>query len=384
MPHSLPFAYFTMDEELVAEFKKLISEDVAVPVCAMKSLTGVIRRSTASTWMRLEKELRASVEILKHTYGCGGGNSGGGSGNGMSSNIGDLRGRTPISLVSGCELFMKFVSATFLSQRDFDACRDELLLRGQSFADMSYVAREAIASVGHSFVQEGSVVLTHGCSRVVSTLLFRAATCGKQFRVIVTEGSPANDGAIAAKQLNEAGIPTTLIPDSAVGLVMSGGLLDKVDLCLVGAEGVVETGGVVNKVGTLQIAMVAKALNVPVYVAVESYKFARSFPLTARDIHELISCGGGGGGQGHGSESSGAWGRSTAASAEGTSEAQQQVEGQEQGQGQGQEVGVGVGSCSALPSVDFTPAEYITLLFTDLGVLTPAAVSDELIRMMMH
>ncbi|KAJ1435648.1 hypothetical protein B484DRAFT_393441, partial [Ochromonadaceae sp. CCMP2298] len=35
----------------------------------------------------------------------------------------------------------------------------------------------------------------------------------------------------------------------------------------------------------------------------------------------------------------------------------------------------------AAPSVDFTPARYITLLFTDLGVLTPAAVSDELIRL---
>ena len=33
------------------------------------------------------------------------------------------------------------------------------------------------------------------------------------------------------------------------------------------------------------------------------------------------------------------------------------------------------------PKVDFTPSEYITLLFTDLGVLTPAAVSDELIRL---
>lgn len=42
-------------------------------------------------------------------------------------------------------------------------------------------------------------------------------------------------------------------------------------------------------------------------------------------------------------------------------------------------------SCTGLlafsPCVDYTPAEYITLLFTDLGVLTPSAVSDELIRL---
>ena len=33
------------------------------------------------------------------------------------------------------------------------------------------------------------------------------------------------------------------------------------------------------------------------------------------------------------------------------------------------------------PACDYTPAEYITLLFTDLGVLTPSAVSDELIKL---
>lgn len=52
-----------------------------------------------------------------------------------------------------------------------------------------------------------------------------------------------------------------------------------VDLVLVGAEGVVENGGVINKLGTYQIALCAKALNKPFYVAAESYKFARLYPL---------------------------------------------------------------------------------------------------------
>jgi translation initiation factor eIF-2B subunit alpha len=53
----------------------------------------------------------------------------------------------------------------------------------------------------------------------------------------------------------------------------------RVDLVLVGAEGVVENGGVINKLGTYQIALCAKALNKPFYVAAESYKFARLYPL---------------------------------------------------------------------------------------------------------
>lgn len=50
-------------------------------------------------------------------------------------------------------------------------------------------------------------------------------------------------------------------------------------MVLVGAEGVVENGGVINKLGTYQIALCAKMLNKPFYVAAESYKFARLYPL---------------------------------------------------------------------------------------------------------
>lgn len=51
---------------------------------------------------------------------------------------------------------------------------------------------------------------------------------------------------------------------------------------MLGAEAVVENGGVINKLGTFQIAVCAKAMNKPVYVAAESYKFARIYPLNQR------------------------------------------------------------------------------------------------------
>lgn len=50
-------------------------------------------------------------------------------------------------------------------------------------------------------------------------------------------------------------------------------------MVLVGAEGVVENGGVINKVGTYQIALLAHALRKPLYVGAESYKFVRLYPL---------------------------------------------------------------------------------------------------------
>ena len=56
----------------------------------------------------------------------------------------------------------------------------------------------------------------------------------------------------------------------------------RADMVLVGAEAVVENGGVVNKLGTYQIALCAKACDKPFYVAAESYKFARLYPLTQK------------------------------------------------------------------------------------------------------
>lgn len=110
------------------------------------------------------------------------------------------------------------------------------------------------------------------------------------------------------------------------------------DLVLVGAEAVAENGGVINKLGTFQIAIVAKAHSVPVYVAAESYKFARLYPLSQHDLP---------------------------------------LERKQLDFGPLLPTGVLIDN----PSRDFTPPAYISLLFTDLGVLTPAAVSDELIQL---
>jgi len=55
---------------------------------------------------------------------------------------------------------------------------------------MSMSARAQIAEFGHSFIQDGCTVLVHGISRVVTTLLLRAAQ-SRQFNLIVTEGRPS-------------------------------------------------------------------------------------------------------------------------------------------------------------------------------------------------
>ena len=56
----------------------------------------------------------------------------------------------------------------------------------------------------------------------------------------------------------------------------------RIDMVLVGAEGVVENGGVINKLGTYQAAVSAHAHNTPFYVAAESYKVMKCPPLLLR------------------------------------------------------------------------------------------------------
>jgi translation initiation factor eIF-2B subunit alpha len=282
-----------------------------------------------------------------------------------------LAGRSHIALSSGCELFLKYVTRASLETPDFTTCKSQVLERGERFAEFSLAARDRISSVGGPFVREGSVVLTHGRSRVVESLLLRAALVEKKrFRVMVLEGRPDAAGAKSARTYEKNGIPTTVVLDSAMGFVM-----ERVDMVIVGAEGVVENGGVVNKVGTFSLGVMAKELGVPFYVAAESYKFTRLYPLNNSDLPEMGGIGGsqlqfldtlnwtasdgGGGGDEKKEESS--------------STTLQEV----------RDYIVDLPSTVEVqnPPCDFTPAKYITLLFTDLGVLTPSAVSDELIRL---
>ncbi len=222
--------------------------------------------------------------------------------------------------------------------------KKRLLDNGLLFAEKSVKGRHKIAEIALDFIQDDSTILCHCNSRVVMTLLLNAAKHNRRFNIIVTEARPTSKGYEAAKVLRENGITATVILDSAVGYYM-----DKADLVLVGAEGVVENGGIINQIGTYLISVMAKAANKPFYAVVESYKFCRVFPLNQYDLPSTSSC-------------------------------NMLLSGVNSVEGM-----AGLDEMDLLqadhPSIDYTPPEYITLLFTDIGVLTPSGVSDELIKL---
>jgi len=88
---------------------------------------------------------------------------------------------------------------------------------------------------------------------------------GKNIKVIATETRPIQQGSrLTAFELKHDGIDVSLIPDTAVGYTMANSLVNGV---VVGADRILRTGHVFNKIGTYQVATMAKKHSIPFYVA---------------------------------------------------------------------------------------------------------------------
>ncbi|RLG60366.1 ribose 1,5-bisphosphate isomerase, partial [Candidatus Geothermarchaeota archaeon] len=113
------------------------------------------------------------------------------------------------------------------------------------------------------------VILTHCNSQAAISVIIHAKKQGKRLRVFVTETRPKMQGLLTAAQLSKEGIPTTLIIDSAVRFFMP-----KIDKVIVGADAIAANGAVINKIGTSMIALAAHEARVRLMVAAETYKFS--------------------------------------------------------------------------------------------------------------
>jgi translation initiation factor eIF-2B subunit alpha len=96
---------------------------------------------------------------------------------------------------------------------------------------------------------------------------------------------PSSDSADSTESLQTVAdlramnVPVAAIQDSAVAYS-----LGKVDMVIVGAEGVVENGGIISRMGTYQMGVLAKSKGKPFYVVAESHKFVRLYPLSQFDL----------------------------------------------------------------------------------------------------
>ncbi|PGG97095.1 translation initiation factor eIF-2B subunit alpha [Blastomyces parvus] len=365
--------------DIVATYNDLLlsDPDLTMPIAAIEALVLLLTHSPSSTISETLDLLERHTAHLKRAIA------------------------NPIGLSAGTDLFQRYLITTL--QRpgqlgpagDFNAIRSHLLTNGRLFIKRAKESRDRIAAFGRGFVRDGSTVLTNGDSRVVGALLRKAADELKEsgapaarFRVIYVvssahtkdgngDGSSSGsnlEGMDMVTALRSRGVPVATIPESAVAYA-----LGMVDMVIVGAEGVVENGGIISRLGTYQIGLLAKAEGKPFYVVAESHKFVRLYPLGQYDLpikQNVVDFK-----TDQSSESARTTTSNDQAGSQHNEHATKKLE---------NHLNTPPSEQTPTPTeekrpvkrdaVDFTPPHLISALITESGVLTPSAVSEELIK----
>ena len=158
-----------------------------------------------------------------------------------------------------------------------------------AFLDNLKKMRLKRADYAASLIEDGDILLTHCNVSGEMVLIGRACReAGKQIRFYATETRPYFQGRLTSWELAEDGFEVTLVPDNAVGSLLSERYCK---LVMVGSDRVALNGDVVNKVGTFQLAIAAKTFSIPFYVLVqEPGDIARGeeIPIEERDSRELL------------------------------------------------------------------------------------------------
>lgn len=201
-----------------------------------------------------------------------------------------------------------------------------------------------IGRFGNELIGDPCTILTHCNAGGLATVdygtalgvIYAAHESGKKVKVYADETRPLLQGArLTAWELLHSGIDVTLICDNTAAKVMSEG---KIDVAIVGADRIASNGDTANKIGTYMVALAAKAHNIPFYVAAPSSTFDLSLssgtdiPIEERDPLEVVN----------------GFGAQTAPS------------------------GVKVYS----PAFDVTPAELISAIITEKGIIRPPFVKN--------
>jgi ribose 1,5-bisphosphate isomerase len=237
---------------------------------------------------------------------------------------------TAISLWNG----VQFVTKGLNGQKELDAARGMIVSNSDLFVKRSQDALEHIGRMGANRLKEGSRVMTHCNSKAAIAAIVTAHRQGKIKEAIATESRPWRQGILTANDLSKAGVPTTLIVDSAVRHIMK-----DIDAVFVGADTICSNGVLINKIGTSQLALMAHEARVPFYVCAETFKFSpktmsgEMVEIEERDAKEIIKPG---------------------------------------------EVPSSVRIFN--PVFDATPPEYIDSIITEIGVVPPYAAYEIIVR----
>ena len=176
---------------------------------------------------------------------------------------------TAVNLKWGLEKIM----AVAKKGNEVNQIKNEIIESAKKIADDDIQINMQMGKNGSLLFDNNDVIMTHCNAGALATVAYGTALgviraikeSGKKIKVIATETRPVQQGSrLTAFELKHDGIDVSLIPDTAVGYSMANGLVNKV---IVGADRILRTGHVFNKIGTYQVATMAKQHKIPFYVA---------------------------------------------------------------------------------------------------------------------
>ena len=151
--------------------------------------------------------------------------------------------------------------------------RNNVIEHAKKMADEDIQINMSMGKIGSKLFDDNDTIMTHCNAGALATVGYGTALgviratkdSGKNIKVIATETRPVQQGSrLTAFELKHDGIDVSLIPDTAVGYTMANGLVNKI---IVGADRILRTGHVYNKIGTYQVASMARQHDIPFYVA---------------------------------------------------------------------------------------------------------------------
>lgn len=160
-----------------------------------------------------------------------------------------------------------------------DEARDWIVKEVLQMAEEDVAACKRLGKFGADLIEDGDTIITQCNAGALATVgygtalgVLRAASeQGKCVKVIVPETRPALQGSrLTAFELSKDGFGCTIISDTAVGSMMRSGRVDK---AVVGADRVTKDGFVFNKIGTYQMAVLAREHGIPFYPAAPTSSF---------------------------------------------------------------------------------------------------------------
>ncbi len=171
-----------------------------------------------------------------------------------------------------------------VSDMGLETMENKAISSANGYVDLLRSTKETIITNGSEVIQDGYTVMTHCHSSITSAIFVRAHELGKKIKAICTETRPRYQGRKTAKELVNAGIPTTQVVDSAMRWIAR---KESIDVIVIGLDAVTSQGTILNKIGSRLLALAAKESDIPFYVAGSLLKFDSDTLFGSRTIVEM-------------------------------------------------------------------------------------------------